>query len=130
MVPVEELTNEHSFGEYKEILRPLNKVRAALKKYPNKLLFMKHYKKMPDDYVLGTGHETFFFNKLMYIADRYMQLCEWRKARGYKYTELTIEDLIGGLPSFVLNNYVPTENALQLNRMRINDRLNKETQND
>lgn len=124
VVPVDELTNEHAFGEYKELLRPFNKVKNALRKYPNKYAFYKAYaKKLPTDYTMGTGHETFFFDKLMYIAERYQQLCEWRKARGYKYTPISIAELVDGLPTFVLQSYTPTENALRLNRERIAERL-------
>lgn len=124
VVPVEELTNAHAFGEYKEILRPISKVKNALAKYPNKYAFYKAYgKKLPAAYTMGTGHETFFFDKLTYIAERYQQLCEWRKARGYKYTEISIENLLDGLPSFVLQSYTPTQQALEINRQRIAERL-------
>jgi deoxyribonuclease (pyrimidine dimer) len=127
VVPVEELTNAHAFGEYKEILRPISKVKNALVKYPNKYAFYKAYsKKLPAEYTMGTGHETFFFDKLIYIAERYQQLCEWRKARGYKYTEISIEDLLDGLPSFVLQSYTPTQQALKINRQRIAERLGEQ----
>lgn len=124
VVPVDELTNEHAFGEYKEILRPINKVKKALAKYPNKGAFYKAYAgKIPSDYTMGTGHESFFFDKLMYIAQRYQQLCAWREARGYKYTKLSTEEILDGLPDFVINDYTPTKNALLLNRERIQLRL-------
>lgn len=74
---------------------------------------------MPDDYVLGTGHETFFFDKLRYIAKRYQELCEWRQESGYKFTEISVDELLDGLPDFVLGDYIPTENALLLNRERL-----------
>jgi hypothetical protein len=124
VVPVDELTNSHAFGEYKEILRPVSKVRNALAKYPNKWAFYKAYaNKIPVDYTMGKGHESFFFDKLMYIAERYQQLCEWRKVRGYKYTPISIEQILDGLPEFVLQSYTPTQQALAINRCRIAERL-------
>lgn len=124
VVPVDELTNAHAFGEYKEILRPISKVKNALAKYPNKYAFYKAYaNKIPAEYTMGKGHESFFFNKLLYIAERYQQLCEWRKARGYKYTEISVKDLLDGLPEFVLQSYTPTQQALEINRHRIAERL-------
>lgn len=127
VVPVGELTNEHAFGEYKEILRPISKVRDALMKYPNKWAFYKAYdKKIPAEYTMGKGHETFFFNKLRYIAERYQQLCQWRKERGYKYKEISVEKLLDGLPDFVLQSYTPTQQALEINRQRIAERLKGE----
>ena len=124
VVGVEELSKEHAFGEYKEILRPFNKVKKALAKYPNKWMFYKNYQsKMPSDYTMGTGHETFFFDKLMYIAKRYQELCKWRQERGYKYTQISVQELTEGLPEFVLGDYAVTDNALQVNRERLQLRL-------
>lgn len=124
IIPVSELTNEHAFGEYKEMLRPLTKVRNALVKYPNKWAFYKAYeKKMPNEYTMGRGHETFMFDKLMFIAKRYQEICEWRKERGYKYKEISVEQLLEGLPDWVCQDYIPTPEALQINRERIAKRL-------
>lgn len=124
LVPVEELTQAHSFGEYKEILRVFGGTKKALQKYPNKWSFYKAYgDKIPTEYTMGTGHVLFFYDKLMFIAERYQQLCQWRKVRGYKYTELSIQELLDGLPDFVLQSYTPTEDALQINRERIAERL-------
>lgn len=124
-MPVEELTQAHSFGEYKEILRVFGGTKKALQKYPNKWSFYKAYgDKIPAEYTMGTGHVLFFYDKLMFIAERYQQLCQWRKARGYKYTELSVQELLDGLPDFVLQSYTPTESALRINRERIAERLN------
>lgn len=124
LVPVEELTQAHSFGEYKEILRVFGGTRKALQKYPNKWSFYKAYgDKIPAEYTMGTGHVLFFYDKLMFIAERYQQLCQWRKVRGYKYTELSVQELLEGLPDFVLQSYTPTEKALRINRERIAERL-------
>lgn len=124
VVPVDELTKEHAFGEYKEVLRVFGGTKRALAKYPNRIAFYKAYRdKIPADYTMGTGHVLHFYDKLMYIAERYQQLCEWRKVRGYRYTPISIEELVDGLPSFVLQSYTPTENALRLNRERIAERL-------
>lgn len=99
-------------------------VKKALAKHPNKWAFYKAYgDKIPKEYTMGTGHVLHFYDKLMYIAERYQQLCEWRKARGYKYTPISVEELVDGLPDFVLQSYTPTENALRLNRERIAERL-------
>ena len=62
IVPVATLTNSHLLAEYKEITRPFNKVLARIEKHGlnNALKGVN----IPDRYVLGTGHESFFFDKL------------------------------------------------------------------
>ena len=67
-VPVECLSPKHKLAEYKEITRPFNKVIKRL----------KEGKPMPRvkgiTYKLGEGHETFFFDKLEYLFNRYRKL--------------------------------------------------------
>lgn len=68
VVPVECLTDKHCLAEYKEITRPFNKV---IKRISNGTMSNV---KIPKKYVLGTGHETFFFDKLLWLYKRYYQL--------------------------------------------------------
>jgi hypothetical protein len=42
---------------------------------------------------------------------------------GYKYTSLSVEQILDGLPDFVLQSYTPTQQALEINRQRIAERL-------
>ena len=56
VVPVNELTKEHAFGEYKEILRVFGGTKKALLKYPNKYAFYKAYgSRIPNDYTQGAS---------------------------------------------------------------------------
>lgn len=49
-VPVEELTDKHLLAEYRELPRIFNLARAV--------------EDAPTEYVLGTGHMKFFYDKL------------------------------------------------------------------
>ena len=77
VVPVQTLSDKHLLAEYKEITRPFNKVIKRV--YNNTMGNVT----IPDNYVLGKGHETFFFNKLKWLHDRYDQLFVELKARGF-----------------------------------------------
>lgn len=80
-------------------------------------------KKPPAKYTLGTGHVLFFFDKLSWIADRYTALCAEHRRRGGKVNEISREDLLDGISDWWQNDYTPTEEALAINRQRINERV-------
>lgn len=60
------LCDQHLLAEHRELTR-----------IPNCLLTGKYSlegKHIPTSYVLGTGHVTFFFNKIDFLFERYLQL--------------------------------------------------------
>lgn len=75
-VPVTMLLDAHLVAEYKEITRPFGKVAKRInQKTMDKVT-------IPDSYVLGTGHETFFFDKLKYLWNRREELFMEMRRRG------------------------------------------------
>jgi deoxyribonuclease (pyrimidine dimer) len=67
--PVEKLCDEHLKAECREIGRPVNKVLKRLsKRHP--------MHDIPKSFRLGTGHETFFFNKIQFLHKRQLLLLE------------------------------------------------------
>lgn len=121
VVPVEELTTKHLVAEYRENPRVF---ALAHKAYTNKT---KWYNKQPSDYVLGTSHVLFFYNRLKYIATRQKQLVDEMIKRGYnpQFTECLEQQWRDKFPANYWNDYIPTEHALQINRERIKQRLEK-----
>lgn len=121
VVPVEELTTKHLVAEYRENPRVF---ALAHKAYTNKT---KWYNKQPSDYVLGTSHVYFFYNRLKYISTRQKQLVDEMIKRGYnpQFTEYLEQQWRDKFPANYWNDYVPTEHALQINRERIKQRLEK-----
>lgn len=77
-------------------------------------------KAIPSAYTLGTGH---FCNKLQYITERYQQLTQEMLDRGYKPNPINVKDLLDGIDPKMYNPYVPTDEAIKINRQRINERL-------
>ncbi len=111
VLPVTELSKEHLVSEYREIVR----VFALARKAQNEL----HKKKIPSAYTLGTGHVLYFYNKLKYVSDRYDALCAEMIARGYVCNRIPKEELHQGIRQGLFQDYVPTANAIKINRERI-----------
>jgi hypothetical protein len=117
-----ELTNKHLMGEIHEITRVYGLVRKAQQRKINKYNF--HAKiKQPAQYTLGKGHVYFFYDKLGYITERYYALNAEAKSRGYKVNPIAREDLEQGIDKWWMGDYTPTPQAIEINRQRINERL-------
>lgn len=102
-------------GEYREITRIFGLARKAQ--------YEIHKKKIPHEYVLGTNHVLFFYDKLKYITERYNSLCTEMKHRGYVCNRVEQSELERGIDRSLFWGYTPTDAALQLNRARISERL-------
>ena len=127
VVPVEVLTDKHLLAEYKEITRPFNKVRKRVDAGTIKNV------SIPLAYCLGTGHETFFFNKLGYLLDRYELLFNALVSRGFNVDKLKFMNIYNDFTEFLidnsnfLGNYIPPPEAMYLNMARLARRSNIES---
>lgn len=63
-IPPRELTNKHLTAEHREIKRIPNAVKTGKAKMVG----------IPAQFTLGTGHVKFFYNKLGYLRQRYLEL--------------------------------------------------------
>lgn len=115
VIPVEELEREHLLGEWKEITRVFTQRRNAIQ--------AKRIIKIPKEYTLGTGHVSFFTDKLGFVLNRYHELRDEMLSRGYKPKPIPDELLKSGIDERFFRGYTPTEQALMLNRERIAKRL-------
>lgn len=122
VVDPSELHNKHLMGEIHEILRVHGLVRKAQERKINKYNF-KQKIDQPSKYTLGSGHVKFFYTRLGYVTNRYYLLCEEAKKRGYNVNPIHKEDLLTGIDQFWIGDYVPTPEAIEINRARLNDRL-------
>lgn len=118
LIPVEELTDQHLFTEWRELPRIFTNVRKAIKagKTP-------HNFKIPTKFVLGTGHMTFFYNKLLFLRKRHDEIIDEICNRGSHelstYESISLE----GYPSVWLKDYVPNTDEIELSRSRIKEKL-------
>ena len=116
VVPVQELSRMHLQGEYKEITRVFALSRKA------QFDVMKGKRKLPLEYTLGTGHVLFFYDKLLFICNRYEELCQEMKRRGYNPNQIPRDSLMDKINPMMYNDYQVTEEALRINRKRILER--------
>lgn len=105
------MTNKHLIAEHREI-----------KRIPNVIVRGRfNLKSVPSEFTLGKGHVSFFYNKLKYLKERYIDLYNECIARGFNVQNY--ESCWDGVPSELMNNYVPTERDVKIISERIADRL-------
>lgn len=122
VVEPSELTNKHLMGELHEITRVYGLVRKAQERKINKYNF-KDKIKQPPEYTLGTGHVYFFYNKLGFITERYYSLVSEAKKRNFKVNPIERQDLVSGIQEWWFGEYSVTEEAIKINRERIDERI-------
>lgn len=115
-----ELNNKMLVAEAHEITRVFALARKA------QFDIVKGKRKLPQEYTMGTGHVLFFYDKLKFIADRYESLVLEMQHRGYKPNPISRKDLLDKIDTRLYNDYIPTQEAIAINRERINIRLNGE----
>ena len=93
-----------------------------LKRIPNVVSRGRYnLKTSPSEFTLGKGHVSFFYDKLGYLKERYLDLYDECKARGFN-----VQSYISswdGVPLELMNSYAPTERDRQIVRERIADRI-------
>lgn len=115
-----ELSRQHLVAEYREIMR----LPGNLYTWLNRKSKPHSFDEIPSEYKLGTGHVKHFFNKMRYLQKRFESLVEEMQRRGYnpKYTD---SSMFAKCDKIFYNDYIPTKEAIELNRRRIAERSNK-----
>ena len=108
-----ELTDKHLLAEAREIKRIPNCINSGRNSMEGQ----------PDTFKLGTGHVKFFYDKLLYLKNRYDSIYEECVSRGFNVTYFG--SAWEGVPDHLMNNYKPTLNARLIVQERIRERLNK-----
>lgn len=110
-IPPAQLTNKHLIAEHRE-----------LKRVPNAIAKGKYnLKNIPSQFTLGKGHVSFFYDKLGYLKDRYVDLYNECLLRGFNVQNY--EASWDGVPQELMNGYVPTVRDIEIIRERIAERL-------
>lgn len=115
------LSTKHLVAEYRELPRIFS---LAIDAYHDRA--EEHDDpRNPTSYVLGTGHCRFFYNKLAYLRDRYVMLCDEMHIRGYVVNFPRPTGLVDAekyLPGCWWGNWEPDYDARFLNRSRLHER--------
>lgn len=125
-VNVEELTNLHLLAEYRELPRVFTLAAKAQQEKWKGLTVVP----VPEHYVLGEGHVTFFYNKLLWCWLRWLALRDELILRGYKcdpaLRESIKESTVGlAVDQRLWNDWDPPEYSKWINRIRIRERLDE-----
>jgi hypothetical protein len=110
-IQVETLTDKHLIAEHREIKRIPNCIKKG--RY--------NMKGQPEEFTLGTGHIKFFYDKCGYLLDRYINLYDECKKRGFN-----VQNYIESwqdIPDELMGYYKPTKKAIEEVTERINERL-------
>lgn len=111
LIPVSELTDQHLLAEHRE-----------LKRIPNVIKSWKYnLNNIPDQFVLWAWHVKFFYDKLLFLKLRYIELHQECINRWFNIVNYI--ESFQGLPSELMNNYIPTDEAIQLSQSRINEKI-------
>ncbi len=108
-----ELNNRMLMAEHREIKRIPNCIKKGRYNLDG----------IPEQFTLGKGHVKFFYNKLEYLHDRYVDLYNECIKRGFNVTNY--EEAFKDLPNELYNWYNETEQDREIILERINERLNK-----
>lgn len=118
LVPVSELSDQHLIAEYRELPRIFNLVLNAQYKGKYPLDF-----KISDAYLLGTGHVTFFYDKLIFLQRRLKEITEECIKRKFNIANKNDYSLALFNKEW-LNDYIPTLKEIEISRGRIQEKLN------
>ena len=110
-IPPRELTNKHLIAEHRELKRIPNAVAKG--KY--------NLKNIPSEFTLGKGHVSFFYNKLGYLRERYVDLYNECITRGFNVQNYQAS--WNGVPQELMNGYIPTVRDIEIIRERIAERI-------
>ena len=119
LVPPVDLMDQHLIREYGELPRIFGNVMKAVE--AKKRL---HNFKIPPDYVLGTGHMTFFYNKLLFLEKRFASIVAEMHNRGFRTTYTTLKpEFRETIPAEWWGDYTPTEKGIELSKTRIAQKI-------
>ena len=107
-----ELTGKHLLAEHREIKRIPNCIKKGRYKMTG----------IPNKFKLGTGHVKFFYNKLLFLKNRYIKIYNECKKRKYNVTNYI--NCWNDLPAELMNDYTPISADRKIILQRINEKLN------
>jgi hypothetical protein len=108
-----ELTGKHLIAEHREIKRIPNVIKSGRFSMEGQ----------PEKFRLGTGHVKFFYDKQLYLLNRYKRIHAECKRRGYDVTDFS--GCWQGVPEHLMNDWTPSDDVRRMILDRIQARLNE-----
>jgi len=117
IIKVEDLYDQHLMAEYREIQHIPKALQRSLNKKEGFSM-----NEIPSTFTLGKGHVKFFYNKGLYLNERYKQLVRELQKRQFSIIDKGFRlDLF---PTDLQNGWEPTEKDMQIVKNRIKERVN------
>jgi len=117
LIPPSKLTDQHLVAEYRELpMVPASLRRSIVSKYG--------LPRIPEQFLLGTGHVCFFYDKGDYLDERYYKLVAEMEYRGMHPDPLRSFP-VHVFPKSLRGTYVPTRKAYTIIKQRIAERIAK-----
>lgn len=112
-IPPKELTTKHLIAEHREIKRIPNVIKSGRFNMIGQ----------PSQFTLGTGHVKFFYDKILFLKNRYKEIYDECISRGFKVSDYS--NAFENVPNKFMNDYSPTVRDATIIRERIALRLIK-----
>jgi deoxyribonuclease (pyrimidine dimer) len=116
VVDVTQLTDQHLMAEYRELPMVAGSLRRSLRS-------KRGLPAIPDQYVLGRNHVTFFYNKGKFLHDRYNALVAELISRGYKLDPNREADFDTFINNGLYNDWNITDADVSVNSSRLSEKL-------
>lgn len=104
------LTKPHLLAEHREIKRIPNNIRKG--KY--------NLNDVPAEFKLGSGHVKFFYDKLLYLKNRYEEI--YNVCLNKKLNVTYFGDAWDGCPNHLMNDYIPSQRDIDIVSERLMER--------
>ena len=117
LINPKELSRLHLVAEYREISRLPGNLKTSLERKGKPFSLNE----IPSQYTLGKGHVKYFYDKMLFLQNRFKALVNEMIERGYNPTFRDDTIFIPENKAFY-NDYVPTKEAIELNIQRIKER--------
>jgi deoxyribonuclease (pyrimidine dimer) len=84
------------------------------------------FENVPEEYTMSTGHVRFFYDKMLFLHERYLYLTRELHNRKYAISHTNPSEIfILDMPSFSMGHYSPTKKHVMINIDRISQRLHQ-----
>jgi deoxyribonuclease (pyrimidine dimer) len=118
IIDTAELTDQHLIAEYREIFMVAGSLRRTL---VSKNGYQES--KVPKHYTLNSGHVYFFYNKGKYLHNRYNQLIDEMKRRGFKPDSSRVFPKEIFVNNNLYNDWFPRAEDYNIIKQRIKEKI-------
>ena len=118
IIDTTELTDQHLIAEYREIFMVAGSLRRTL---VSKNGYQES--KVPKHYTLNSGHVYFFYNKGKYLHNRYNQLIDEMKRRGFKPNSDRVFPKEVFIDNNLYNDWLPRVEDYNIIKQRIEEKI-------